>query len=147
MRLTWKIIETWRKSGNGKRKATMVPSTPQTPKTHQWDPWQNNEKRAVSCSKNLFQKRKKKKGRRRKKERSVKKIEKNKKKLGEKKKDQKKWLNKILSFFFWHWCSTLWEQTTLTFNWVPSDKRELQPYNLPIVRILPHFKFFDLVEL
>ncbi len=38
------------------------PGTPQTPKTHQWDPRQNNKKREVSCSKSLFQKRKIKKG-------------------------------------------------------------------------------------
>jgi hypothetical protein len=112
--------------------------------------------------------------------------------MSEKKKDQKKWRNKILSFFLlalmqhimgttylnpprhqWGWvgfspigalafCPMAIEfmapsfsidvahygkQTTLTLNWVPNDKRELQPYNPPIVRILPHLNFFDLVEL
>jgi hypothetical protein len=41
---------------------------------------------------------------------------------------------------------------TLTLNWhltkpVPSERRELQPYNLPGVEILSHLKKSDLVEL
>lgn len=102
MRLIWKIIETWRNSGNGKRRATMVPWHPTKHQKHTNEIHGKTIKKEQWVVQRTCSKREKKKlkGRRRKKEGSVKKIEKNKKKMREKKYQKKvaKQNSKVFSF-------------------------------------------------